>query len=83
MDRGHYMDAIANTDATTSTSTAVLPQTFDRDGADRDNEGFSLSGLVTVVKNLGQMSIIVAGVALATRALKAIDKRRTTRLSAA
>ena len=68
-----------STDGASSTTTQP---TFQRGEGDHDSAGFSLTGLTTVAKNLGQMSIIVAIVALLTRAIKLIDKRRTTSASA-
>ena len=66
--------AQTSTDATVSTTTRP---NFERGEGDHESEGFSLTGLTTVAKNLGQMSIIVAIVALLTRAIKLIDKRQT------
>ncbi len=68
-----------STDATSSTTTRPA---FQRGEGDHDSEGFSLMGLATVAKNLGQMSIIVVIVVLLTRAIKLIDKRRTISASA-
>lgn len=68
-----------STDGTSSTTTRPA---FQRGEGDHDSEGFSLMGLATVAKNLGQMGLIVAVIALVTRAIKLIDKRRTTSASA-
>ena len=66
-------------DGTSSTTTRPA---FQRGEGDHDSEGFSLTGLTTVAKNLGQMSLIVAVIALVTRAIKLIDKLRTISASA-
>lgn len=68
-----------STDGTSSTTTRPA---FQRGEGDHESEGFSLTGLTTVAKNLGQISLIVAVIVLVTRALKLIDKRRTTSASA-
>ena len=68
-----------STDATSSTTTRPA---FQRGEGDHESEGFSLTGLTTVAKNLGQMGLIVAVIALVTRAIKLIDKRRTISASA-
>ena len=68
-----------STDGTSSTTTRPA---FQRGEGDHESEGFSLTGLTTVAKNLGQMGLIVAVIALVMRAIKLIDKRRTTSASA-
>ncbi len=60
-----------------------MAQNFDRGSGDHESEGFSLSGLTTVAKNLVQMSVIVAVVALVTRVIKTLGKRRASMISAA
>ncbi len=77
-------DAVANTAATSSTdsSTAMTRPNFERGEGDHESEGFSLMGLTMVAKNLGQMCIIIAVVALLTRFIKMVGKRRTAQESA-
>ncbi len=74
---GEFMPNSAAQISTDETSSTTTQPTFQRGEGDHDSEGFSLAGLTTVAKNLGQMSIIVAIVALLTRAIKLIDKRQT------
>jgi hypothetical protein len=71
-DGGFAPDHAIQTGATTS-----LPK-FNRAGGDHESEGFSLMGLTTVAKNLMQISIIIAVVALLTRVAKLWSKRRST-----
>ena len=71
-----YNEQETQSDQNGTSSTMTRPA-FQRGEGDHESEGFSLTGLTTVAKNLGQMSLIVAIVALLTRAIKLIDKRRT------
>jgi hypothetical protein len=68
-------EAVANTAAISGTT--MTPPNFERGEGDDDSEGFSLSGLTTVAKNLAQMSGLIVVVTLMTRAVKALGKRRT------
>jgi hypothetical protein len=74
---GFQPNSAAQTSTEATASTTTQPN-FERGEGDYESEGFSLTGLTTVAKNLGQMSLIVAIVALLTRAIKLIDKRRMT-----
>jgi flagellar biogenesis protein FliO len=56
-------------------STTTQPN-FERGSGEHESEGISLTGLTTVAKNLGQMSIIIAVVALVTRLLKKLTSTR-------
>jgi len=78
---GFQPNSAAQTSIDGTISTTTRPA-FQRGEGDHASEGFSLTGLTTVAKNLGQMSLIVAVIVLVTRALKLIDKRRTTSASA-
>jgi len=71
--------AQTSTDGTLSTTTQP---NFER-GGEHESEGFSLTGLTTVAKNLGQMSIIIAVVALVTRLLKKLTSTRRSNRSPA
>lgn len=73
---GFQPNSAAQTSTDATASTTMRPN-FERGEGEHESEGFSLTGLTTVAKNLGQMSLIVAIVALLTRAIKLIDKRRT------
>jgi hypothetical protein len=63
------------------TGAIAMPPSFDRGGGDHESEGFSLSGLTTVAKNLMQMSGLIVVVTLVTRAIKVVGKRRTMTVS--
>ena len=76
-----YNEQETQSDQNGTSSTTTRPA-FQRGEGDHESEGFSLTGLTTVVKNLGQMGLIVAVIALVMRAIKLIDKRRTTSASA-
>lgn len=78
---GFQPNSAAQTNTNATASTTMRPN-FERGEGDHASEGFSVAGLATVAKNLGQMSLIVAIVALLTRAIKLIDKRRTISASA-
>ncbi len=79
---GEFMPNSAAQISTDETPSTTTQPAFQRGEGDHDSEGFSLAGLTTVAKNLGQMSILVVIVTLVTRAIKLIDNRRTTSASA-
>lgn len=79
---GFQPNSTAQTSTDSTSSTTMTRPAFDREGGDHDNEGFSLMGLTTVAKNLGQMGIVIAVVALLTRFIKMVGKRRAAQVSA-
>ncbi len=81
LERGFQPNS-ATQDSTDATGTALTPPSFNRGGGEHETEGFSLAGLATVGKNFIQMSLIVAVVALITRAAKLLGKRRAATVSA-
>lgn len=74
---GFQPNRAAQARAAEAPSTMMRPN-FERGEGEHESEGFSLAGLATVARNLGVISLIVVSVALLTRAIKLIDKRRTS-----
>ena len=77
LEGGFQPNSAAQTSTDSTSSTTTTRPNFQRAEGDHGSEGFSLMGLTTVAKNLGQIGIVIAVVALLTRTIKLIDKRRT------